>query len=64
MPKVESQYRVPGSDFATGRPATGRAHALTVRISQEAADILSGVGNKSAFIDQLIKQQHHETLDR
>lgn len=63
MPKYTSQYKVPGSDFATGRPATGRAHALTVRISQEAADILSSVANKSAFIDQLIKQQHHETLN-
>ena len=64
MPKHSIQYKAPGSDFATGRPATGRAHAITVRISQEAADILSGVGNKSAFIDKLIKQQHHETLDR
>lgn len=64
MPKYSAQYKVPGSDFATGRPATGRTHAITVRVSQEAADILKGVTNKSQLVDQLIKDYHHETIDR
>ena len=39
-----------------GRPATDRNVAVTIRISQEAADILSQQKNKSEFIDTLIKQ--------
>lgn len=64
MQKYPTQYKVPGSDFATGRPATGRTHAITVRVSQEAADILKGAGNKSQLVDQLIKDYHHESVDR
>ena len=42
--------------FATGRPATGRTFAVSVRITKEAADILNTKRNKSAYIDHLIKQ--------
>lgn len=44
-----------GTKFATGRPATGRTHAITVRISQEAAELLCTKKNKSEYIDALIK---------
>lgn len=38
-----------------GRPETNRKVALSVRISQEAMDILNGLtDNKSEFIDRLI----------
>jgi len=39
-----------------GRPKTDRNMAVTIRISQEAADILKAQKNKSEFIDTLIKQ--------
>jgi hypothetical protein len=39
-----------------GRPATDRNVAVTVRISQEAADKLKTVKNKSEFLDRLIKE--------
>ena len=39
-----------------GRPTTDRNIAVTIRISQEAADILSQQKNKSEFIDTLIKE--------
>lgn len=42
--------------FAQGRPATGRTFAVSVRITKEAADILNTKRNKSAYIDNLIKQ--------
>ena len=45
-----------GTKFASGRPATGRIHAISVRISQEAANILSTKKNKSEYIDGLIKK--------
>ena len=38
------------------RPATGRTFAVSVRITKEAADILNTKRNKSAYIDNLIKQ--------
>ena len=44
-----------GSKFATGRPATGRTHAISVRISSEAYELLRGKKNKSEYIDWLIK---------
>ena len=44
-----------GCKFASGRPATGRTHAISVRISQEAANILNTKKNKSEYIDGLIK---------
>ena len=39
-----------------GRPTTDRNVAVTVRISQEAADKLNTVKNKSEFLDRLIKE--------
>ena len=45
-----------GTKFASGRPATGRTHAISVRISQEAANILSTKKNKSEYIDNLIRK--------
>lgn len=41
--------------FATGRPATGRNKTITVRISEQSAEILNDVHNKSELIDKLIK---------
>lgn len=43
-----------GTAFGTGRPSTGRTHAITIRISEKAFDYLCSVGNKSAYIDTLI----------
>ena len=40
----------------SGRPATDRKVMLSVRISQEAADKINTVNNKSEFIDNLIKE--------
>lgn len=37
------------------RPTTDRKIPLMVRISQEAADIIADVRNKSEYIDTLIK---------
>lgn len=45
-----------GTKFASGRPATGRTQAISVRISQEAANILKTKKNKSEYIDNLIKK--------
>lgn len=53
---------LPGTAFATGRPATGRNNPVTFRISAKALDILSMVPNKSEFIDRLIiksNQKNH-----
>ena len=44
-----------GSKFASGRPATGRTVAISVRISKQAAEILSSKKNKSEYIDELIR---------
>lgn len=45
-----------GSKFGTGRPATGRTYAISVRISQEAVKILNKKKNKSEYIDSLIRK--------
>lgn len=45
-----------GGSRGGGRPVTDRNVAVTIRISQEAADILKAQKNKSEFIDTLIKQ--------
>lgn len=45
-----------GGSRGGGRPVTDRNVAVTIRISQEAADKLKTVKNKSEFIDNLIKQ--------
>ena len=43
-----------GTAFGTGRPSTGRTHAITIRVSEKAFKYLCSVGNKSAYIDSLI----------
>ncbi len=48
--------------FATGRPATARTYAVSVRITKEAAEILSTKKNKSEYIDNLIKQDEKFNL--
>ena len=45
-----------GSKFASGRPATGRTIAISVRISKQASEILSNKKNKSEYIDELIRK--------
>ncbi len=40
----------------SGRPANDRKFSLNVRISKEANDIVNAQGNKSEWIDNLIKQ--------
>lgn len=46
-----------GRRSGAGRPAGERNLMLSVRISQEAFDKISGVSNKSEFIDNLIKKE-------
>lgn len=50
----DSSSPVAGSDFATGRPATGRNKGLSVRVSEEAYEIIKKEKNKSEYIDRLI----------
>ena len=45
-----------GTKFATGRPYTGRTHAISVRISSEAYELLRKKSNKSEYIDALIRK--------
>ena len=45
-----------GGSRGGGRPVTDRNVPVTIRISQEAADILKEQRNKSEFIDTLIKE--------
>jgi hypothetical protein len=41
----------------SGRPATGRTRAITIRVSEEAVKILNTLGvNKSEYIDNLIRK--------
>ena len=51
---------LPGTAFATGRPATGRIHPVTFRISAEALSIVSMVPNKSEFVDHLIIESNQK----
>lgn len=44
-----------GSAFGTGRPSTGRTHPITLRVSENVYDFLNSVGNKSEFVDALLK---------
>ena len=44
-----------GSTFASGRPATGRSKAVSVRLTEQAYEILKSKKNKSAYIDRLIR---------
>lgn len=50
----DSSTPVAGSDFATGRPATGRNRGLSVRVSEEAYNFVKREKNKSEYIDKLI----------
>ncbi len=49
-------------EFGTGRPATGRNKAVSVKISQEAYEILQGKKNKSEYIDRLIRAAEFSKL--
>ena len=51
---MDKEKITPGSQFATGRPATGRNKTITIRISERAAEILKDEHNKSDLIDKLI----------
>lgn len=44
-----------GTTFASGRPYTGRSKAVSVRLTEEAYEILRSKRNKSAYIDRLIR---------
>ena len=46
----------PGSAWGTGRPSTGRTHPVTIRLSDNAYNWLTQISNKSAYIDNLIRQ--------
>lgn len=52
---MNDKQHTPGTAFGTGRPATGRTHPITIRVSDEALKILTAVKNKSEYIDTLIK---------
>ena len=45
-----------GPREGSGRPRTDRKIAVSFRISQEAADKLATIKNKSEFLDELIKR--------
>lgn len=53
---MEDKKQHGGRRSGAGRPANGRNIMVGVRITKEAADILNAQHNKSAFIDNLIKQ--------
>ena len=44
-----------GTTFASGRPPTGRSKAVSVRLTEEAYEMLRTKKNKSAYIDRLIR---------
>ena len=54
------KYSGRGGSRGGGRPTTDRNIAVTIRISQEAAEKLNKAKNKSEFIDRLIKQSEIE----
>lgn len=51
----KEDMKKPGSGWGTGRPSTGRTHAVTVRLSDIAYEALGKVKNKSLYIDSLIR---------
>jgi len=53
---MEQKKRHGGRREGAGRKANDRSIPVLVRITKEAADKLNTVGNKSEFIDNLIKQ--------
>ena len=52
---MEEKKKHGGYRHGSGRKATDRNVPLMVRITQEAADKLAAVKNKSEFIDNIIK---------
>lgn len=58
---MNDKQHTPGTAFGTGRPATGRSHPVTIRVSDEAFEILGHVRNKSEYIDTLIKLDPSKT---
>ena len=50
---VKTETKTPGTAYGTGRPATGRSHPITVRVSAEALKIPAAVKNKSLTLNQL-----------
>ena len=56
----DSSTPVAGSDFATGRPATGRNRGLSVRVSEEAYNLIKKEKNKSEYIDRLILNDYYK----
>ena len=55
---MKDSSTVAGLDFATGRPATGRNKGLSVRISEEAYNLIKKEKNKSEYIDKLILEDN------
>ena len=53
---MEQEKKRGGRREGAGRKANDRSIPVLVRITKEAADKLNTVGNKSEFIDNLIKQ--------
>ena len=53
---MEQEKRHGGRREGAGRKANDRSIPVLVRITKEASDKLNTVGNKSEFIDNLIKQ--------
>lgn len=62
--ELVDRYLVAGSDFATGRPFTGRTKALSVRISEEAYNMVKKQKNKSEYIDKLIRDDYKRKKGR
>ena len=60
----DSSTPVAGSDFATGRPATGRNKGLSVRVSEEAYNLIKKEKNKSEYIDRLILNDYNKKRGR
>jgi len=60
----DSSTPVAGSDFATGRPATGRNKSLSVRVSEEAYNLIKKEKNKSEYIDRLILNDYNKKRGR
>ena len=58
---MNDKQHTPGTAFGTGRPATGRTHPITIRVSDEAFGILRLVKNKSGYIDTLIRLNPSKT---
>ena len=60
----DSSKNVAGSGFATGRPATGRNRGLSVRVSEEAYNLIKKEKNKSEYIDRLILNDYNKKKGR